>query len=157
MAVTVNRYNHTLKLWLNGEIDMANLKAMLLSDDATFDATDTDIDDVAGALTGSPAERANELYGNGWTQGGQTLDNVAVTIVDTDGAMIDCDDETVTATGGAIPPSGGAYKTVVLDATSGKPLWFYTHNVTGGESAGEGTEFKILPNGNGLLRLTTPA
>lgn len=157
MTVTVNRYNHTLKRWLNSEVDKANLKAMLLSDDATFDATDTSIDDVAGALTGSPAERANELYGNGWAQGGQTLDSVAVTIVATDGAMIDCADETVTATGGAIPPTGGAYKTVVYDATNGWPLWFYTHNVIGGESAGEGTEFKILPNGNGLMRVTTPA
>jgi hypothetical protein len=152
MALTVNRYNHTLKLWVNGEVDQSNLKAMLLTDDATFDGTDTDIDDVAGAP--SPT-RANELFGNGWTEDGELLDSVAVTVVSTDGAMVDCADETVTATGGPIPPSGGAYKTVVYDATNGWPLWFYTHNVVGGESAGEGTEFKIIPNGNGLMRLVT--
>lgn len=227
MAVTVNRYNHTLKLWVNGEVDKANLRSMLLNDTATFTGANTlrsqvdggssstvtitiatpgvvswtshglangtavqltttgalptglvagtvyyvvnaGINDFQlGALVGGGAIAtsgsqsgthtalsigANEVSGNGWAKGGEVLDSVAVTVVATDGAMIDCADETKTATGGTIGP---AYKTLVYDATNGWPLWFYTHNVTGGESAGEGTEFKIIPNANGIQRLVT--
>ncbi len=225
MAVTVNTYNHTLAKLFAGDVDLANLRAMLLNDDATFTASHTSRHSVDGgssatvtitiatpgvvswaghglsngqalqlktsgalptgltagtvyyvvnagtddfqleasvgggaiATSGSQSGThtaasigANEVSGNGWDKGGEVLDNVAVTTVDTSGAMIDADDETVTATGGAI---GAAYKTLIYDATNLFPLWFYTHNVIGGESAGEGTEFKILPNGSGLFRV----
>src|SRR3990167_1003190 len=41
MAVTVSRYNHTLKLWVNGEVDKANIRSMLLNDTAAFTGADT--------------------------------------------------------------------------------------------------------------------
>ena len=65
MAVTANVYNHTASLVAGQTIDLANLKAMLLTSSASFTAANTTVDAVAGVLTGSPAARANEFYGNG--------------------------------------------------------------------------------------------
>lgn len=147
MAVTISRYNHTLKKLLNKEITYSTLKLMLLSDDAAFDATDAQLTDVTNA-------GANEVDGNGWDAGGEPLTGVTISIVDTDGAMLDADDVTVQAAGG---PIGPAYAAVIYDDTDANdaPLWFVDFG--GAQTAGLGTDFKITFNANGIQRVTDPA
>lgn len=144
MAVTISRYNHTLKLLLNKEIDYTALKVMLLSNAATFDAAH----DTLAEVIGSPSA---EVSGSGWDSGGEALASVAVTTVATDGAMIDCADIEVTATGGDIGPAYGA---VIYDSAHADdaPLWFIDFD--GAQTAGNGTPFKITINANGLARVT---
>lgn len=148
MAVTISRYNHTAKLLLNKEVTYTTLKVMLLDNVATFTATDTALTGPAGAAN------ANEVSGNGWTVGGETLTSVAVTTVDTDGAMIDCDDVVVTASGG---PIGPAYAAVIYDDTDANdaPLWYIDFGEA--QQAGDGTPFKITINASGIYRTTDPA
>ena len=144
MAVTISRYNHTLKLLLNKEIDYTALKVMLLSDDAAFDAAHESLSEVIG----SPSA---EVSGSGWDSGGEALASVAVTIVDTDGAMIDAADPSVTASSGDIGPAYGAviYDSAHADAA---PLWFIDFD--GAQTAEDGTPFKSTIIANGLARVT---
>lgn len=143
MAVTISRYNHTVKKLLNKEVDYTTLKMMLLSNSATYTATDTTLDQVAGANT---PPRANEVSGNGWTTGGEALANVAITIVTTNDAKLDADDITKTATGGNIGP---ARKAVIYDDTGDVPLWFIDFGQD--EEAGETTDFKFIFNAAGIF------
>ncbi len=146
MAVTISRYNHTAKLLLNKEITLTTLKVMLLSSSASFLATHT-------ALTQVNNSGAYQVSGNGWTAGGITLSSVAVTTVNTNGAMLDAADISITASGGAIGPASAA---VIYDDTmtspADAPLWYIDFG--GAESAGLGTDFKITLNASGLFRVT---
>lgn len=142
MAVTISRYNHTIKLLLNQEVDLANLKAMLLDSNAVFTATDVDTTDV---LTGA----ATEVSGNGWDAGGEVIGSVAVTTVDTNDAMIDAADLSITATGADIGPASAA---LIYDATNDLALWYVDFG--GSETAGVGTDFKITWNASGIARVT---
>lgn len=154
MADTVYKYNHTLKRIANKEVDLTALKAMLLTNSATFDATHTTLNQVAGAA--SP-NRANELHGNGWAQGGELITGVTVTTVATSGAMLDGADVRKTATGGPIPPSAPAYKAVIFDdADSNKaPLIFIVLEAP--RQAGEFVDFLLKWHGNGIVRITWAA
>ena len=143
MAVSLNRYNHTAKRLLNKEVDLANIKLMLLDNTASFTGAHTSVDQVAGAA--SP-HRAKEVYGNGWAEGGEQFANLAVTIVNTDDAKIDADDISKTATSG---PIGPAYKGLILDGTNLFPLWFVSFGQL--EEAGENTDFKYILPANGLM------
>jgi len=144
MAVTVSRYNHTLKLWFNNELNLANLKIMLLdSGAAAFDATDTDMTAYTGA---SPDP---EVFGNGWTEGGETLANVTVAVIDTNDANLDADDVAVTATGGDIGPARYA---VIYDVTGDYPLWHYDFGQD--ETAGQDTDFRFVFNSDGIFKTT---
>lgn len=147
MAVTISRYNHTAAKLMGGDVDLDNLNLMLLNDSASFTASNTTLAQVSNSGT-------YEVDGSGWTEGGETLASVAVTTVDTDGAMLDAADVSVTATGGAIGP---AYKAVIYDDTDGDdaPLWFIDFD--GAQTAGEGTDFKITINASGIFRVTDPA
>lgn len=149
MAITVSRYNHTIKKCLNGEIDYTDLAFMLLNSSGTFNAAHTSINSVAGA---ADPTRDNEVFGNGWTEGGEDLENCAVTVVTTDDAMIDADDISVTATGGIIGP---ARHGVIYEKTSGDVLWHY--NLGQDEQAGETTDFRVRINTSGILRTADPA
>lgn len=138
MAVTVNRYNHTAKLFMNKEVTFTTIKAMLLDSTAVaaFNAAHTDVDDVAGAE--SEGHRPNEVYGNGWTEGGKLLTTVAVAVRSTNGMALTADDVSVTATGGSIGPARGV---LLYDSTSDKPLWLY--NFGQDETAGEETDMLL--------------
>lgn len=152
MAITVNIYDHTLKLLLNKEVTFTTLKIMLLTAAGTFTRTHTTVDAVAGAVSGG--HRPREVYGNGWTEGGELIANVAVTQVTLGGdsipndAMLDGDDVIKTAAGGSIGP---AYGEVLIDSTSMKPLLHVDYG--GAESAGDTTDFKSRVNVNGLINL----
>jgi hypothetical protein len=144
MAVTVSVYNHTRKLFANGEVDLADVKVMLRNDTTVFNAAHTVIGDLAGA----------EVHGGGWTEGGEPIDSLAVTVVATNGAMLDGTDVSVTATGSAIGP---AYKAVIYDDdTTTKNLLFFI-DFGAAEEAGVGTDFKIVWNADGIHRWLEPA
>lgn len=149
MAITISRYNHTAKKIMNSEIALNDLYFMLLSDSASFDATDTSIDDVAGADT---PPRANEVSGNGWTTGGEAIGSAAITTVSTSGAMLDGEDISVEASGDSIGP---AHAGVIYEKTSGDVLWYVDFD--GAQEAGVGTDFKITFHANGIFRVTNPA
>lgn len=139
MAVTIDRFDHTLKKLLNAEIDPTDLYLMLLSASATFDATNTAIGDVS----------ANEVSGNGWTAGGEALANAAWTVVTTDDAKLDADDITVTASGGAIGPARYA---AVYELTSGDLLFWIDFGEA--KTADEFTDFKVVFNASGIMQVT---
>lgn len=138
MAVTVNRYNHTAKKFLNKEVDLTTMKAMLLTAAAVaaFTASHTTVDQAAGAA--SPT-RAGEVFGNGWTESGELLTGVAVSIRSTNGAALSTDDLSKTATGGNIGP---AYGVLLLDDTGDEPLWLVDFGQA--EEAGEETEMLLV-------------
>lgn len=148
MAVTASKYNQTLKKLMNQEVNISDLYVMLLDSTATFDASNTNLDDVAGAVSGG--HRPKELYGNGWAEGGTLLTGVAITIVDTSKAMLDADDVSVDAVGGPIPPTK-SYKAVIYDATDSS-VYFWI-DFGDDEQAGEDTPFKFVWNANGILRV----
>lgn len=132
-------YNHTAKLFANGDVDIANLKVMLVGSGYTFDATET-------AMTNATAQ---EVSGNGWAAGGPALANEAVTITTTNDAKLDADDVSVTASGGSIGPARGL---VVYDSTNGYPLKHYDFGSD--QTAGDGTPFNVTWNANGIIGWT---
>lgn len=134
MAVTATPYNHTNRLFANGDVDLTSLKVMLVNGH-TFDPTDTD-------LTGIEAD---EVHGNGWDEGGEPVTGAAITTVNTDDAKLDGDDISVEATGGAIGPADGA---VLVDADNGFPLVYIDFGAT--KTADEGADFKVTWNAAGI-------
>lgn len=144
MAVTISLYDHTAKLFANGDVTLSTLKVQLLSASASFTASHT-------ALTSVNNSGAYEVDGNGWTTGGETLANVAVTVTGTNDAKLDADDVSVTATGGSVGPASYA---VIYDDTdaSDAPLAFIDFD--GAQEAGVGTDFKITWNANGIITWT---
>lgn len=135
MAVTAHVYNHTLSLIAGQTVDNDNLKVMLLTSSAAFDATHATVDAVAGAA--SP-DRANEFYGNSWPQGGKTVANVASNTITTNDAALTGDQTSQTASGGNIGPCRFV---LLYDATSMKPLVLY--DLGQDEYAGDTTDFKL--------------
>lgn len=133
-------YNHTRKLLINKQVDLAALKLVLTSG-YTFVATETTLTNVTAA----------EVSGNGWTSGGEAIGSVAVTVVATNGAMIDGADISVTATGGSIGPADGY---VIVDATNSFPLF---HTSFTAQTAGSGTPFNVTFDANGIFRDLEPA
>ena len=135
MAVTAHVYNHTSALVAGQAVDMDNLKLMLLTSSASFTASDTGVDAVAGAAT---PDRAYEVYGNGWAQGGELVASVAASTISTNGAKLSGAQTSEVATGG---PIGPCRNVLLYDATSDKPLILY--DLGQDEYAGETTAFKL--------------
>lgn len=142
MAVTMSLYDHTVKLLVNKEVTLTTLKVKLLDNTATFSAAQTTVASVDGS-------GAKEVSGNGWTSGGLTLANVAVTQVTANDAMLDADDLSQTATGGSIGP---AYAALVYDSTTNKPLLYIDFGAA--QSAGSTTDFKIVWDATGLIKFS---
>lgn len=142
MAVTISLYDSTVARLLDKSITLTTLKVMLLNNNAVFTASDTTLAGPAGA------SNVNEVRGNGWTQGGVTLTNVAVSTVTTNDAKLDADDVVVLASGGGIGP---AYAAVVYDDTnpSDAPLIYISFGEA--KSADAATDFKILWSSNGII------
>ena len=142
MAVTVSLYNHTVSRFASGANSVSDTYKLKLLTAATFDATHTTL-----AATGG-TEVANA---NGYTTGGASLANVAVTTVTTNDAMFDADDVTWNASGGAITSSFG----ILYNDTdiNDPPVLFI--NFDGSQTAADGTPFKVVWNANGILSFTT--
>lgn len=140
MAVTISLYNHTPKLFANGDVDLGALKFML-TDEHSFSAADTDLSGISG----------DEVSGSGWDAGGEAISGAAVTVTGTNDAKLDGDDITVTATGGAISADGG----VIYDNTGDYPLAYVAFGET--KTADEGADFKITWNAGGIITWTNAA
>lgn len=135
MAVTANVYNHTAALFAGQTVTISTLNVMLLSSSASFDATHTTVNAVAGAA--SP-HRAKEVYGNGWAEGGKTIASVAASTVTTNDAKLAGDQVSETASGGIIGP---CRYVLLYDSTSSKPIILF--DLGQDEYAGDTTPLKM--------------
>lgn len=141
MAVTIALYNHTSQRFASGANAVGDTYKVKLYTAATFDASHTTLAGVGGT---------EATTGTGYTAGGATLANVSVTTVTTNDAKFDADDVTWTASGGAIAAS---YAVIYNDTdTDDPPLAFIDFD--GSQSAGDGTDFKIVWNANGIFTFT---
>lgn len=141
MAVTVSLYNHTSKRFAEGSNAVDDTYKVMLCTAATFDAANTTL---AGVTKTEVAD------GNGYTTGGQALTGVVVTTETTNDAKFTADTVTWSASGGPITAS---YAILYNDTdTDDPPLLFVDFD--GEESAGDGTEFKIIWNTNGIVSFT---
>jgi hypothetical protein len=141
MAVSITLYNHTAKLFADGSLAAGDTYKVKLLSAATFDASHTTL-----AATGGTEATA----GTGYTAGGQSLSNVAVTTVTTNDAKFDADDLTWTASGGSITAS---YAIIYNDTDADDPPIAFI-DFDGSQSAGDGTDFKIVWNASGIFTFT---
>jgi len=141
MAVSINLYNHTAKLFADGSLAVGDTYKVKLLSAATFDASHTTL-----AATGG----TEATSGTGYTSGGQALANVAVTTVTTNDAKFDADDVTWTASGGSITAS---YAIIYNDTDADDPPIAFV-DFDGSQSAGDGTDFKIVWNASGIFTFT---
>ncbi len=141
MAVTISLYNHTSKLFAEGSNITGDTYKVKLFTAATFNATHTTLAGVGGT---------EATTGTGYNAGGPSLANVAVTTVTTNDARFDADDVSLTASGGSITASFG----VIYNDTDANdpPLAFIDFD--GSQSAGAGTDFKIVWDANGIFSFT---
>jgi hypothetical protein len=141
VAPSISLYNHTAQRFASGANAVGDTYKVKLLTAATFDATHTTL-----AATGG-TELANA---NGYTTGGATLANVAVTTVTTNDAKFDADDVTWSASGGAITAS---FAIIYNDTDADDPPVAFI-DFDGSESAGDGTDFKIIWNADGIVTFT---
>jgi hypothetical protein len=141
MAVTISLYNHSAKRFASGEnAEGDTYKAKLLTA-ATFNATHTTLSATGGT------EVANAY---GYTTGGAALANVAVTTVTTNDAKFDADDVVWSASGGSI---AAAYAILYNDTDANDPPVAFI-DFGGTETAGAGTDFRLVWNASGILTFT---
>jgi len=145
MPDVINGYNHTRQVLLNYGLEnqAGNFYFELLNNSAVFDATHTALTDVDNA-------GAYEVSGNGWSAGGEALTLSALTH-DTNAVRLDCEDLSITATGGNIGP---AYKAVIyLDVDGGGttklPLFYIGFESS--ETAVPGQPFVVSWSANGII------
>lgn len=141
MPVSISLYNHTAKRFADGSNAVGDTYKVMLCTSATFTAADTTLAGITKTEVAS---------GNGYTTGGATLANVAVTTVTTNDAKFDADDVTWTASGGSLTASYG----ILYDDTdtNDPPVAFIDFG--GSQSAGDGTDFKIVWNASGIFTFT---
>ena len=141
MPVSVSLYNHTAARFADGSNAASDTYKVKLLTAATFSAAHTTL-----AATGG-TEVANA---NGYTTGGATLANLAVTTVTTNDAKFDADDVTWTASGGSIT---AAYAILYNDTDASDPPVAFI-DFGGSQTAGDGTDFKIIWNASGIFTFT---
>jgi hypothetical protein len=141
VAVTISLYNHTAKRFADGSNAVGDTYKVKLLTAATFDATHTTLTATGGT---------EATTGTGYTAGGATLANVAVTTVTTNDAKFDADDVTWTASGGSITAS---YAILYNDTDADDPPVAFI-DFGGSESAGDGTDFLIVWNASGIFTWT---
>jgi hypothetical protein len=132
---TISLYNHTRARFFAGANDASDTYKVKLFTAATFDPTHTTEAAAAGT----------EVVNNGYTAGGATLANVAVTIVSTNHAKWDADNPIWTAAGTALSASFAR----IYHVEDSAPLAFIDFG--GVESAGIGTEFRAIWDENGIF------
>jgi hypothetical protein len=141
VAVTISLYNHTAARFADGSNAVGDTYKVKLLTAATFDATHT-------TLAGTGGTEATT--GTGYTAGGVALTGVAVTTVTTNDAKFDANDASWTATGGSITAS---YAILYNDTDANDPPVAFI-NFDGSQSAGDGTDLKIVWNASGIFTFT---
>lgn len=143
MAVTISLYNHTAAKFADGSFAVGDTYKVNLYSAFSFDAADTTKTDAESG--GTQLSTAN-----GYTQNSKTLANVAVTTVTTNDAKFDADDVTWTASSGSIAAMGAL---IYNDTDTNDPpvAWI---DFDGTQTAGDGTDFKILWNASGIVTFT---
>jgi hypothetical protein len=142
MAVTISVYNHTATRFASGANAEGDTFKVMLCTTATFDATNTTLASIT--------TKTEVASGNGYTTGGVALTGVAVTTVTTNDAKFDANDASWTASGGAITAS---YAILYNDTDANDPPVAFI-DFDGSESAGDGTDFKVIWNANGIFTFT---
>lgn len=140
MAVTISLYNHTAARFASGANAVGDTYKVKLLTAATFSAAHTTL----AATGGTEASNA------GYTAGGATLANVAVTSVTTNDAKFDADDVTWTASGAALAAS---YAIIYNDSdTDDPPVAFIDFG--GSLSADATKDFQLVWNASGIFTWT---
>ena len=144
MAVTITLYNHTKARFASGANAEGDTYRVALYSAATFDAADTTLAGITGTQLST---------GNGYTAGGATVPNVSVATVDTNAARFTGDPVVWTADGG---PIAASFAVLYNDTdTDDPPVAFIDFD--GEESAGDGTDFRVNWNADGIVTFTAPA
>jgi hypothetical protein len=140
VPVSISLYDHTAKRFGDGSNAVGDTYKLKLLTAATFDATHTTLTATGGT------EVAN---GNGYLTGGATLGSVVVNQTGNDAAF-DAADVTWSASGGSITASYG----IIYNSTDSNspPVAFIDFG--GSQSAGDGTDFKIIWNASGIVTFT---
>lgn len=141
MAVTISLYNHTAAKFADGSFAVGDTYKVMLCTAATFTASDSTLAGIT---------KTEHASGNGYTTGGATLANVAVSTVTTNDAKFDADDVTWTASGGSITAS---YAILYNDTDANDPPVAFI-DFGGSESAGDTTQFKLVWNASGIFTWT---
>lgn len=146
MVVSINFYDQFIEYMGDGGIDMDTdtFNIELYNSTHTFTQANNDRADVS----------ANALAtGNGYTNPGQNLGSVTWT-QSSGTTTFDAADTTWTASGGSIGPADDA---VIYSDTSTVPtadLLVCSIDFGGGETAGNGTDFKITYNASGIFTIS---
>lgn len=142
---TVNLFNHTAKLFMEGSnIAAKTYKIMLLNSSASFNATHTTISQVSNAGT-------YEVFGNGWAQGGMSLTAVTITTIDTNDAMFDAADLLVNISAGNLGPYS-YYVLYNFTDLNGPVLAFWT--LTAPQTVADGGIAGVIWPTGGIFTLT---
>ena len=140
MPASISLYNHTARRFADGSNSPSDTYKVKLLTAATFDATHTTLTATGGTETSNA----------GYTAGGATLSGVTVTTVTTNDAAFDANDVSWTASGAALE---AAYGILYNDSdTNDPPVAFIDFDGT--ESAGVGTDFRIVWNASGIFTFT---
>lgn len=142
MPVTVSIYNHTARRFADGSNSSSDSYRLILCTSSTFDATNTSLSEVT---------KTEVADGNGYTANGQTLANLTVNTVATNGAKIDADDVVWTASGGSISASSA----LLFNDTdaSDPPVAHIDFGAT--RTAPSGIQFVVEWDQNGIFTFTT--
>jgi hypothetical protein len=141
VAVTISLYNHTAARFASGANAVGDTYKVKLLTAATFDATHTTLTATGGT---------EATTGTGYTAGGATLSNVAVTTVTTNDAKFDADDASWTASSG---PIAAEFAIIYNDTDADDPPVAFI-DFDGSQSAGDGTDFLIVWNASGIFTWT---
>jgi len=143
MAVTITLYDHTAQRFaagLNASGDTYKLKLYSALTPSAAHKTLAAVD-AAGTET---------TEGTGYTAGGATLANVAVTTTTTNDATFDANDVVWTASGGSIE---AAYGVIYNDTDASDPPVAFI-DFGGTQTAGDGTEFRVVWSASGIFTFT---
>lgn len=141
MPATISLYNHTARRFADGSNVAGDTYKLKLLSAATFDASHATLSETGGT---------EATTGTGYTAGGKALTNVVIETVTTNDARFDADDLTWTASGGSLTAS---YGILYNDTDSNDPPVAFI-DFGGSQSAGDGTDFKVVWNASGIVTFT---
>lgn len=139
----ISLYNHTAARFADGSFAVGDTYKVNLYTTLSFDATAT-------TKTAAESGATQVATANGYTQDTKALTGVTVTTITTNDAKLDADDVTWTASGGAITASKAL---IYNDTDTNDPPVAYI-DFEGSQSAGDGTDFKLIWNASGIITWT---